>query len=201
MPLRLELFDDGGDKADRAAKATVVTDAGALEEARLAAYEQGYTAGWDDAVAAQGEDQARLRADLARNLQGLAFTYHEARSHILRAIEPLFETILARILPDLARVALAPRVLEALAPLAAAAADTPVDLVLNPAARPAVEAALAEAPPLPLHIVEEPTLGEGQAYLRLGASETRIDLDRAVAEISAAIRGFFDTDRNGEPAP
>jgi len=38
---------------------------------------------------------------------------------------------------------------------------------------------------------EEPTLGEGQVYLRLGDTETRIDLDRATAEIAAAVRSFF----------
>lgn len=189
MPLRLEVFETG---EGRPPAGTVVTDAGAMEEARLAAYEQGYTAGWDDAVAAQGDDQTRLRADLARNLQGLAFTYHEARGHILRAVEPLFSTILARLLPELARLSLAPRIVEALTPLAEAAADTPVQLVLSPLARPAVEAAIAEASALPLEIHEEETLGEGQAYLRLGTRETRIDLDRAVEEIAAAVRGFFD---------
>lgn len=189
MPLRLEVFET---EVPAAAPDTVVTNIGAMEEARLAAYEQGYTAGWDDAVAAQSDDQTRLRSDLARNLQSLAFTYHEARNHILRAVEPLFSTVLARLLPDLARQALAPRIVEALAPLAELTSETPVQLVLNPAARPAVEAALAGASALPVEIVEEDTLGEGQAYLRLGAQETRLDLDRAVDEITAAVRGFFD---------
>jgi hypothetical protein len=34
-------------------------------------FEQGYSAGWDDAVAAQQDDQGRIRTDLARNLQSL----------------------------------------------------------------------------------------------------------------------------------
>lgn len=187
MALRLEVFED-----DRRSEGTVVTDVGALEEARLAAYEQGYGAGWDDAVSAQSQEQQRLRADLARNLQSLAFTYHEARSHVLRAVEPLFEMVLDRILPDLARRALAPRIVAALRPLVAEAADAPIHLTVAPSARPAVEAALAETPSLPLEIIEEETLGEGQAVLRLGRSETRVDLDRAVADITTAVRGFFD---------
>jgi flagellar assembly protein FliH len=55
-----------------------------------------------------------------------------------------------------------------------------------------VEALLQEAVALPFTLRDEPTLGEGQVYLRLGDSETRIDLDRATAEITAAVRGFFE---------
>jgi flagellar assembly protein FliH len=188
MALRLEVFDTG----PAAPTDTVVTDVGALEEARLASYEQGYTAGWDDAVAAQSGDQTRLRADLARNLQGLAFTYHEARAHLLKSVEPLFETLVARILPDLARASLGGQVVALLRAQAEAASDVPVELVINPAARAAVEAALDGLPAPPVALVEEDTLGDGQAWLRLGPRELRIDLDRAVADIAAAVRAFFD---------
>lgn len=187
MPLlRLEVFE-----ANVTGAATVVTDSGALEEARLAAFEQGYTAGWDDAGAARSADQARMQADLARNIQSLSFTYHEARNHVLRAIEPLLIAMVDRLLPGVARAALAPIVRETLLPMAAAMAEEPMVLVLNPAAREAVEQILAQTTGLPLRIVDEPSLSEGQVYLRLGETETRIDTDRALAEISAAIRDFF----------
>ncbi len=196
MPLRLEVFEE---VQAGAGAATVVTDIGAMEEARLVAYEQGYAAGWEDATAAQAQDQSRLRADLGHSLQSLTFTYHEARTHVLRAVEPLFEMILSRLLPDLARAALAPRLLSVLQPLAEAAADAPVRLMIAPPARPAVEAALAEVPSLPVELLEEEALGEGQALLRHGPGETRIDLDRAAAEIAAAVRGFFEHAREGLP--
>lgn len=190
MALKLEVFALA-EKKD--APSTVVLDTMALEEAKLASYESGYSAGWEDAAAAQSDDQAKIGADLARNLQSLSFTYHEARAHILRAIEPLLEQIVGRLLPDLARETLAPIVLEVLLPLAEKMADTPITLVLNPAARAGVEALLEKATAIPLTLVEEPSLGEGQVYLRLGASETHIDLDRATAEIATAVRGFFET--------
>lgn len=185
--LRLEVFETAGASGE----STVVTDVAALEDARLAAYEQGYTAGWDDAVAAQSDNETRIRADLARNIQSLGFTYHEARVHVLRAIGPLLQEMVGRLLPEMAREALAPVVLETLMPLAEQMADAPVLLVLNPAARPAVEALLEQATGLPLTLTEEPTLGEGQVYLRLGDSETRIDLDHATAEIATVVRNFF----------
>jgi len=81
--------------------------------------------------------------------------------------------------------------------MAEAMADTPVTLVLNPASRAAVAQLLEQATGLPLILQEEPTLGEGQVYLRLGGSETEVDLDRAIADITAAVRGFFALSSSG----
>lgn len=188
MALRLEVFET---EAEKAKPELVVTDQGQIEEAKLAAYESGYSAGWEDAVSAQSEDQGRMKSDLARNLQALSFTYHEVRGHILSALDPLIRDLVGRLLPALARETLGRIVAETLAPLAAQQAEVPLVLVINPAARPSVEAALGDAFGLPLTIEDEPSLGEGQAYLRFASTETRIDLDRAVAEIIAAVRDFF----------
>ena len=187
--LRLEVFDVQDASSTRA---TIVTDANHLEDIRMQAYEQGYTAGWDDAASAQSEDQSRIQADFARNLQSLGFTFHEARMHVLRAVQPLLNEIVICLLPEMAREALASVALEILMPLADEMADAPVTLVLNPASRPAVEALLEKATGLQLTVIEEPTLGEGQVYLRLGDVETRVDLDRATADIATAVRDFFD---------
>lgn len=189
MVLKLEVFE-----TDQAVSGgtTVVLDTMSLEETKLGAYDSGYSAGWEDATAAQSEDQNRVGADLARNLQSLGFTYHEARSHVIKALEPLLLQIIGQILPELARASLASVVLETLMPMAEKLADAPISLVLNPAARPAVEALLGKMTSLPLTLQVEPSLSEGQVYLRLGTVETEVNLDRAVAEITAAVRGFFE---------
>lgn len=192
---RLEVFDaDPGGPVDPATLALV-----AREEATLASYENGYRAGWDDAVSAQAEDQARIQSDLARHLQTLAFTWQEARAHMLTALEPLLTGMVDRLLPETARETIAPMVLEQLMPLAEGQLDQPAVLLLNPAARPAVEGLITQATGLPLKIEEEPTLAEGQVYIRLGPAETKVDLTRAVSEITAAVRGFF-TLAQEEPA-
>lgn len=192
MP-KLEVFDT--DPPSVPASGMVVTQIGAIEEAKLAAYEQGYKAGWDDAAAAQSEDQGRIRADLARNLQQLSFTWQEARAHILKAVEPLLEEMVNRLLPETARETLAPMVLEQVMPMAEDLTDQPVALVLNPAVRPAVEALIEQATGLPMAIEEEPTLPEGQVYIRLGGAEAQVDLSRVTADIAAAVRGFFSLSR------
>jgi flagellar biosynthesis/type III secretory pathway protein FliH len=191
MVLRLEVFESEA-PVGMAQAETVVLDTGALEDAKLASFESGYSAGWEDAAAAQSDDQARVSADLARSLQTLSFTYHEARGHVLKALEPLLRQVVGQLLPIVAKETLQAKVLEVLLPMAEDLAQAPITLVLNPAARPAIEEMLAKANGLPLTLLEEPTLGEGQVYLRLGDVEREVNLDRAVAEISAAVRGFFE---------
>jgi flagellar assembly protein FliH len=189
MPaLRLEVFDTvaAGDGAPQP-----LVEASAVDEAKVASFEQGYSAGWEDAAAAQEGDQSRIRADLARNLQSLAFTFQDARTHVLQAIRPLLVEMTTRLLPEVAREALAPAVLEAVMPLADELADAPLILVLNPAVRDRVETLVAQATGLPMQIEEEPSLGEGQVYIRLGPAETKVDLTQVTDDIAAAVRGFF----------
>lgn len=169
-----------------------------LEECRLAAYEQGYTAGWDDAVAAQDGEIARLRADLGRNLEDLSFTYHEAHSHVLRTLEPLLHDMVTKVLPAIARESLGQIVLDHLRPMAKDLADQPVTLVANPANRELLETLVVAEATFPLTFREEPSLGDGQVYLRLGEAEARIDLDGVISAISAAVSAFFRIEKQEE---
>lgn len=190
MPgLRLEVFDTAP-AADGSLQPLV--EVTAVEEAKVAAFEQGYSAGWDDAVAAQQGDKGRIRADLARNLQSLSFTFQDARSHVLQAIRPLILEMINRLLPEVAREALAPTVLDAVMPMAEDLADAPLTLVLNPAVRGPVEDLLAQATGLPMVIEEEPTMPDGQVYIRFGTSETKVDLGQVTTDIAVAVRAFFN---------
>jgi flagellar assembly protein FliH len=189
MPaLRLEVFDTAP-APDGSMRPLV--EATAVEEAKVASFEQGYSAGWDDAVAAQQDDQSRIRADLARNLQSLSFTFQDARTHVLQAIRPLILQMVDRLLPEVARETLAPTVLDAVMPLAESLADAPLTLVLNPAVRAQVEDLVSQATGLPMVIDEEPTMPEGQVYIRLGTSETKVDLAQVTTDIAIAVRAFF----------
>ena len=196
MPLHLEVFDMevGPDGAIQP-----LVQASALEDAKITSFEQGYTAGWDDAVAAQETDQLRIRSDLARNLQSLAFSFQEARAHVLQAIRPLILEMTNRLLPEMAREALAPTVLETLMPMADEMADTPLTLILNPNVRAQVQSLLDQATGLPMVIEEEPSLSEGQVYIRFGTSETKVDLAQATADITQAVRAFFSLTNEEKP--
>jgi flagellar biosynthesis/type III secretory pathway protein FliH len=190
MPaLRLEVFDTA-QAIDGSLQPLV--EATVVEEAKVASFEQGYSAGWDDAAAAQQGDQTRIRADLARNLQSLSFTFQDARSHVLQAIRPLMLEMVNRLLPKVAHEALAPMVLETLAPMAEELSDAPLRLVINPAVRPQVEDLITQATGLPMVIEEEPSLAEGQVYIRFGTTETKVDLAQVTSDIATAVRAFFN---------
>lgn len=198
MPMpKLEVFEPDGRRKPNST--LVTTEIGAIEEAKLAAYEQGYKAGWDDAASAQTDDQTRIGADLAHSLQALSFTYQEARAHILKALEPLLTEMVHRLLPEMARETLAPLVLEQVMPMAEDLADHPVTLVLNPAVRDAVGGLVAQATGLPLTLEEEPSLPEGQVYLRMGGAEAKVDLTRVTQEVCAAVHDFFSLAQEGPP--
>lgn len=157
------------------------------ETARLAAYDAGHKAGWDDAMQAAEAEQSRISEDLGRNLQDLGFTYHEARAHVLHAVLPLLSGLLDRVLPTVLRGTLGDRLLAELEPLIDTAGDQPLELVVaegaGPALRPIIEAATA----LPVRLREDPVLTEGQALFRLGTNAAEIDLDAALAPVSEAI--------------
>ena len=167
-----------------------------LEECRLAAFEQGYTAGWDDAVAAQDAEVTRLRSDLGGSLRDLAFTYHEAHSHVLASLEPLLSDMVAKVLPAIARQTLAPMVLEELRPAARELSDAPIEVVANAGNRKLLEKLLVKEASFPLTFTEEPSLSDGQVYLNFGHSELRVDLDGSIAAITAAVAGFFEIERD-----
>lgn len=171
-----------------------------VEKARLDGYEAGYKAGWDDAARAEAEGQGRIGAEFARNLQDLGFTFHEARSHVMQALEPLLTGMVERVLPELISRTVGQTIVEELLPLASLAADTPIEVVVSPASRSALEPMLANAA-VPFTLVEEPTLAEGQVFLRSGKIERHIDFAKAVDQIGTAIKGLYQLNekafRNG----
>jgi flagellar assembly protein FliH len=190
--LRLETFSAGS---------AVAPDVGAeaeREEIRSAAFEQGYSAGWDDAIAARDTDEARRRQAVLSALSDLSFSYHEAHSHVLSAIRPLLLDMVHKVLPTIARDTLGPMIIDQIIPVARDLAGAPVTITVSPASRADVEAALADNCTLPVTIVEDAELTQGQAYLRLGDTETHVDLDGVVAAITGAVEAFFAPDQNEE---
>jgi hypothetical protein len=51
---------------------------------------------------------------------------------------------------------------------------------------------LAQATGLPMVIEEEPTMPDGQVYIRFGSSETKVDLGRSRPTSRIAVRAFFN---------
>lgn len=163
-----------------------------LEEERLASFETGYQAGWDDAIKAQAGDARRITADLAQNLQDLRFTYEEAHAAVMQALRPLLTQMTATVLPRLAQESLGPRLTEMLHDLSREQGGLTVEIASSPDDAPRLAHLLEADPAIETKLVEDDTLGSGQVYLRFGETEHEIDLAEVLVGIDAAIHSFFD---------
>lgn len=182
MALRLERFDHPPEPARDG-----------TEDARLAGFEAGYAAGWEDAAARTAEAASSSRLELVQALQDLGFGFHEARAHLLSALRPLLEAMAATVLPLIGRETLARHVAEAILPLAEAAAGAPVLLRCHPADGLLLEEALAEEGTAVRFLADE-TLSPGRIALSAPGREAEIDLPRAMAEVGSALHDFFAAD-------
>ena len=186
-PLQLESFDDPAPQSD-----LVSLDSATFEEARLAAFEKGYSAGWEDAVAAQNTEMKRLNGELGRALQELSFTYHEARAAMLGALRPLLLDMTAKVLPAVSRDTLGGLITDEIVALADEVSALPVTVVTNPDTLAQLRDILTEKSPLPLAFRAEPSLTEGQVFLRFDESERQIDIDGLITRIGTAVRTYFN---------
>lgn len=192
-------FEDFGTGQTGRRPASTQSDAESAADRNVDVFEQGYKAGWDDANKAQDEDKQRIAADLAQNLHEMQFTYAEAQSKIIAAMEPLLRELVETVLPQLAAENLGGFVVQELKKITAGQANVPVEIVLAPATRPKVEAILPEVSGMPLTITEQPTLGEGQVHLRMGTVEKQVDLMHVLDRINEAVAGFFhETEEEGK---
>ncbi|WP_376875686.1 flagellar biosynthesis protein [Albirhodobacter sp. R86504] len=185
-PLKLEEFAEPEAPSDQISFGPIE-----FEETKLASFEQGYAAGWEDATAAQDAETARLRGDLGRNMAELSATYETVRGHLLQAIHPLLHDMVAKVMPRIAQSSLPHIVMEHLIPLADASSGAPIQVICHPTNLPQVRDLLSTETSLPLQFVSEPTLGEGQVYLRMDQSEQHIDMDSVTKAIGEAIDTYF----------
>ncbi len=183
------LLEDFGDLE---AEQLVITDQ-ALEEQRLEAFERGYQAGWDDASKAHANEQSHIGSELARNLQDLSFTLHEAQATILRNLDPLLRGLAETVLPSAARHAFQDRLVEEMSNLAREVGGSTLVLSVSPDQAEKVAQLVAQEPNLNVSVQPDETLGSGQAFLRAGQRERMIDLDTALNEITQMISAYFDT--------
>jgi flagellar assembly protein FliH len=179
MSLRslLETFDPSPASAPAPSPVSVET-APSVDPAALRSegYEAGYASGWEDARTADDAARQRVAAEFERNIEALAFTYHEAvdlvRAELMDFVDAVVAAFLPAALPDLTREHLR----SALNDLGEQALVKPVEIVVSSDCRHSVEAMLDEDFSLDLTLVEDPGLAPHQIFLRLAETETSIDL-------------------------
>lgn len=164
-----------------------------VEVERLAAFDRGYSAGWEDATRAAEQDADRLKADFANTLRDMGFTFHEARAHVMRGLVPLLQAVVETILPEAVQATLGARLQEEITDLADDAADLPILLRTAPGEADAIRDTVAEVPGLPIDLAEDSSVPSGQLFLILGRSEVNMDLSGPVQRLRDTLEAL-DTD-------
>lgn len=161
-----------------------------MEEQRLASFENGYSAGWDDAVSAKDKESTRISTELASSLEDLNFTYHEAQSQLLDSLDPMFKVLTSAILPDAMAASFGHHIVDQLADMAKDQTDQPMQIVVAPGESAAVRKLLPEEFSVPVTVREDSILSAGQAYLRVGVAECEVNCDALLESIQDSIEAF-----------
>lgn len=190
--LKLEIFDIPA--TDEEAR---LFDASQIEEARLAGYEQGYGAGWQDALMQLRDEDALRKSATLEALQDLSFSFHEASASVEHSALAALRAILECLLPDLLRLTL-PAVLQAeLETLLRQNGRAVLQMRCAPQSLPVIESLLAEIPGLAVDLTAEPSFTDCQVTLQIGPQQRQIDLDALAADIRALLAPSPPLDEKG----
>ena len=183
--------------SDRAASSDRIQGDDQIEQDKLAAFESGYQAGWDDSTKAQSDNRDKISSEFARNLQEMSFTYHEALAKLTLSLKPVMTEIIDRLLPAMVAQSLAGHILEQVEDLLKSSVSQPVEIVVAPQNVTVIrEFAHGKIEP-PFEIVGDATVTDGQAFVRFGAEEQEIDISGVVSAISDALNAFFHETQKG----
>ena len=167
-----------------------------MESIRLEGFENGYKAGWEDALKSQKDTTQRISEEFARNLQDLSFTYHEAQSQVMQSMAPLLQDLVDTILPGIVRETVGFRVVEQLTEMARDSAAQTIEIATSQADFDTIQSLLNQDFGFPVEARVDDTLAEGQVFLRMAQEERQIDMDAVMTGIRDAVTGILeDTER------
>lgn len=161
-----------------------------MEEAKLASFENGYSAGWDDAVDAKDKETTRISTMLAGSLEDLNFTYHEAQSQLIESLDPMFKVLTSVVLPDTMAATFGHHVVDHLSEMAKSQVNQPMEIVVGGGEANALRALIGDNFPVEVHVREDASFTEGQAQLRVGSAERELNSGALIDSIREAIEAF-----------
>ena len=186
---RLKLEDFGAPQSGGAKVAQPQGDTG---------YEDGYRAGWDDAVAQEHNAAKRVAADLEKSLQDIAFTFYEARGQVLREISAMLEAVTGKLLPELAQAGFAQTLAGAVTAQIDTAGPQGVKLSVHPENLQKVQNLLPATQPVPVDVCSEPAVAPGQAFLSVGGVESIFDIDALTDQIQQEFNTYLNATHHEE---
>ncbi len=165
-------------------------DEDALEEQRLASFEQGYSAGWEDALQAQEQGRKQVSAELAKSLEDMSFTYHEAVTRMTLSLEPMFNSLVNAVLPDTLDRGFAARLVEQLSEMAQEQIGQPMQVFVPKGRAVEVQKMIPPSLSTAVKVIEDPSLEAGQARLQVGVTQREVDTDGLLASVAGAFDAY-----------
>lgn len=162
-----------------------------VEDQKLQSFEEGYQAGWTDAEKNHTAEQKTIGEEFVHSLRDLSFTYQEALTRLNRGLKPMFEEMMATLLPRTAGAALRAHVIEQLVELAAQQTDAQITLRVSDVTLPLLEELLEGVElKLPVILSSDTALSPQQVFVTLDKIEREINLDAVCDEIKSAMKAF-----------
>ena len=165
--------------------------------ALASSHDTGYKAGWNDGAQSVQNEQTKMTADISVALQEAGFTYFEARQHVMNTMRPLIETMVAQLLPELAKRGLAERVANELLDIADRV-DTPIVISCAEGYEEELSSIIAKSVSFPVEVQPEETLSSTQVILNYDDGRSLIDLDGAIETIKSCIAEFYSAAQGEE---
>ena len=166
-------------------------------------FDDGYNAGWQDAMDRVEAEQAKVGERLAERLDRMEMTQRAANAAALAALEPTLRDIFDTLLPRAAERAFLPILLEEVGAVLADDAGR-LSLHVAPEEEQAIRRALARAGHADgrVSVRPEPALSVSQALVRWEGQERRVDLEGVLSALDDALETFIATmDRGDDAAP
>lgn len=154
-------------------------------------YEEGYEAGVQDALASQQAQINERIAKLVEGLDDLAFTYAEASTHILSALQNVVLDALQTILPTAANICLTDHIKKVVDQMLSVDPQAAIQILASSEDLNDLQALVAPSLKFPLNVVEVPNQPQGHIVVTNGEIIQSIAIQEHCDAILEAIAGFF----------
>lgn len=164
-------------------------------------FDDGYNAGWDDAMAQVDEEQTRIGEQLATRLAEIERDHSVARQDLIADLEPALRDVFDKLLPHAVERAFLANLLEEVT-IAIDSTNEQLRILVSPEdVAPMVR--LLERSQIGSQqavVSAEPALAMSQALIRWTGQERSIDLGGVLTDLDAALDTYFETLDRGQNA-
>ena len=152
----------------------------------------GYSMGYDAGVADAASQNAQAIRELTGVLEELGFGYQEALQELKKSLQPLFHTLVEKIVPDCLDASVQAMAIEAIESAATHDIENPITLIANPAHIESLKNAAESITSIPLSLKADSLMSISELRFQTATQETSIDADLLKSRITEALSAFLD---------